>query len=37
MQLQRAVGQFDVLMTEAEREAYLNDMIKFVTSTTRDK
>ncbi len=35
MQLQRAIGQYDVLLTDEEREAFLNDMIKFVSKTTK--
>lgn len=36
MQLQRAVGQYDVLLTNEERESFLNDMINFVSKTTHD-
>jgi len=34
MQLQRAVGQYNVLLTNEERESFLNEMIEFVSNTT---
>ena len=34
MQLQRAVGQYDVFLTSEERESFLNDMIEFVSKIT---
>ena len=34
MQLQRAIGQYDVLLTDEEREVFLNEMISFVSKTT---
>lgn len=37
MQLQRAIGQFDARMTDEERAAFLNEMIDFVSKTTRNK
>ena len=33
MQLQRAIGQYDVLLTSEEREMYLNDIINSVAKT----
>ncbi len=37
MQLQRAIGQYDASMTADEREAFLNQMIDFVSKTTRSQ
>jgi outer membrane protein TolC len=37
MQLQRALGQYDASMTTDEREAFLNQMIDFVSKTTRSQ
>jgi len=34
MQLQRAVGQYDVFLTSEERESFLNDMIEFISKIT---
>ena len=34
MQLQRAVGQYDVFLTSEERESFLNNMIEFVSKIT---
>jgi outer membrane protein len=33
MQLQRAVGQYYVLMTNEEREAFMNDMVSYISKT----
>ncbi len=35
MQLQRAIGQYDVFLTSEERESFLNDMIEFISKITR--
>jgi len=35
MQLQRAIGQYDVLLTSEERELYLNDIINSVSKITQ--
>ena len=37
MQLQRAVGQYYVLMTNEERETFMNDMITFVSKTAKER
>jgi len=37
MQLQRAVGQYDVLLTDEERKSFLTDMIQFVSKTTHER
>jgi outer membrane protein len=37
MQLQRAVGQYDVLMTNDERESFLTEMNKFVSKVTHNE
>jgi outer membrane protein len=36
LQLQRLIGQYEVLLTKEERELFLNDMIRFVSKVTRE-
>ncbi|HSD64507.1 MAG TPA: TolC family protein, partial [Ignavibacteriaceae bacterium] len=35
MQLQRTIGQYDVLMTDDEREAFIDDIINYVSRSTQ--
>ncbi len=34
MQLQRAIGQYDVLLTDDERASFIDEMTKFITRST---
>ena len=36
MQLQRVIGQYDVLLSDDQRESFLNEIINFVSKTTRE-
>jgi outer membrane protein TolC/ABC-type uncharacterized transport system substrate-binding protein len=37
MQLQRAIGHYDVLMTKEEKETFMNEMISFVSRVINDQ